>query len=67
MIDTRRIMRYEAGQMTAEEQIDFFAELIRTNQIHHLQGSYGRMGHELQINGYIDEQGNVLRYPESEF
>lgn len=59
-----RIIAYEAGGMSAEEQIDFFADLVRTSVAWELQGSYGRMATTLIHNGYIDQQGNVLRYPE---
>jgi len=62
------IMRLEGeGDLTADEVIDGFAYLIRTGMAWSLQGSYGRMAHNLILAGYIDHTGTVLSYPDSEF
>lgn len=66
-IDTNRLVQYEAGELNADEQVDFFASLIAENADLSLQGAYGRMAHAYIVNGYIDTKGNVLRYPEEEF
>lgn len=36
------VCRYESGEMTPEEEVTFFADLIRTGVCWHLQGHYGR-------------------------
>lgn len=45
MIDD--IIRYESGEMSEDEVIEFFQELIDTGLAWRLQGSYGRMAHYL--------------------
>lgn len=42
-----KIMQYEAGDMTEEEMIDFFQELINDGSCWTLQGHYGRTAVEL--------------------
>lgn len=58
------IMRFESGEVSATELIDGFAELIRSEKVWSLQGFYGRTANDLIDFGYIDEDGNVLSYPE---
>jgi hypothetical protein len=41
MVD--KIMAYESGEMSEEEIVDFFQELIDTGLAWTLQSSYGRM------------------------
>ena len=48
-----RIMSYEQGDMTEEEMIDFFQELLDENLLGQLQGHYGRTGHALVQAGLI--------------
>jgi hypothetical protein len=58
------IMAYEGGELeSVVELIDGFASLIRSGTIRHLQGSYGRMAHQLISAGFIDNDGRVLCYP----
>lgn len=62
------IMRFEGeGDLSAEEIIDGFAYLITYGTVWHLQGFYGRFARGLIDAGYIDGNGNVLSYPDSEF
>lgn len=42
-----KIVAYETGQMEMEEAIEFFQFLIDTGLAWRLQGSYGRMAHQL--------------------
>lgn len=58
------IIKYEEGDMTADELVDFFALLVKTGYVWHLQGSYGRTAAGLIEAGLIDKKGNVLKYPE---
>ncbi len=37
-----KIMAYESGEMTMEEVEEFFAELVSSGTIWHLQGHYQR-------------------------
>ena len=43
-MDTVDLMiRYECGELVFSEQVQLFAELIKSGQVWNLQGSYGRM------------------------
>jgi hypothetical protein len=50
---TTDIIRYEDGELTHEETVALFQELISTGMIDHLQGSYHRMALILIQNGEI--------------
>jgi hypothetical protein len=57
------IMDYESGELKAEDTLVLFGELIRTGQAWQLQGSiYGRPARQLIDNGYISEQGKILKH-----
>jgi len=55
------IISYESGELSNEKTLELFSELIKTGKVWHLQGSYGRMAHQLIENGFLDNQGNILR------
>lgn len=59
---TSKIIAYEEGELSDNEIIDLFAELISTGMAWTLQGSYGRAAKNLIDNGIISPQGNVLQY-----
>jgi hypothetical protein len=46
-----KITRYESGLMEMEEAVEFFQFLIDTGLAWRLQGSYGRMAHDLITAG----------------
>jgi hypothetical protein len=50
---TTDIIRYEDGELTHEETVALFQELVSTGMIDHLQGSYHRMALILIQNGEI--------------
>lgn len=62
MVD--KIIAWESGQMEPDEVIEFFSELIKTGQAWTLQGSYGRYAKCLIDEGYLDQQGNILKHYE---
>lgn len=61
-----KIIAYESGDMTLEQIIDFFSELVKNGMAWTLQGCYGRMAESLIDRGYLDRNGKVLQYPEDE-
>ncbi len=48
-----KICRYEEGQMTDEEMISFFQELVNSGMAWSLQGHYGRTAMYLIESGYV--------------
>lgn len=56
------IIAFENDGLTADETLDLFGDLIRTGNAWILQGSYGRMAAGLIDQGWIDVDGNILRY-----
>jgi hypothetical protein len=54
MID--KIMDYEAGEMTQDEAIAFFQEIVDSGQVWMLQGSYGRTAVALIEAGLVTKK-----------
>jgi hypothetical protein len=57
-IDT--LIKFEEGELSPDETIEFFAGLIKSGTVWQLQGFYGRTANDLIEAGYIDSEGNVL-------
>tara|TARA_B100000700_G_C14758605_1_gene721006 strand:+ start:155 stop:337 length:183 start_codon:yes stop_codon:yes gene_type:complete len=53
MVNVQDIMAFESGEMTEEEVLDFFQELVDTGAAWTLQGSYGRLAAHLIETGLI--------------
>ena len=47
------IMRFESGALLQTEVIPFFQALVDTGMAWRLQGSYGRMAHDMLEAGFI--------------
>lgn len=56
------IIAYEEGEMSSREIVDFFSYLGKTGVVHGLQGSYGRSFEMLVNSGYLDINGEILKY-----
>ena len=54
-----RIMAYESGELSDKETLELFSELIKTGEVWHMQGSYGRMADFLIKNSIIDKNGVI--------
>jgi len=52
-----KIMAYEQGDLSDDETIDLFCELIKSGLAYSLQGHYGRTAHGLIQAGYIKPDG----------
>jgi hypothetical protein len=50
-----KIVQYENGELTDEEVIDLFQELVHTGLAWSLQGSYGRMAAHLIEAGEVED------------
>jgi hypothetical protein len=53
------IIAYENGELTDQEVVYLFAELVKSGMAWTLQGRYGRTASALIEHGYIDREGNV--------
>jgi hypothetical protein len=52
-----KIIKYEAGEMTPQEQIEFFQELINSGMAWKLQGHYGKLAHAMILEGLCKHKG----------
>ena len=55
------VMRFEGGEITPDEALDLFSNLVRTGLAWSLQGFYGRTAALLINTGYLDSAGKILR------
>ena len=53
------IIAYEQGELSDQEVVRLFADLVRSGMAWSLQGSYGRTATALIKEGWIDREGNV--------
>lgn len=51
------VVRYESGEMTDDETVEFFQGLVDTGLAWQLQGSYGRMARALIDAGEVAMEG----------
>ena len=56
-----KIIDYENGDMDIDDIINLFAELVGTGYAWKLQGHYGRTANTLIENGYISDNGEILK------
>lgn len=55
----QEIISYESGEMSQDETIQFFAELVKTGFITAMQGHYQRTAQDLIEQGIISEDGDL--------
>lgn len=60
------IIGYENGDLTPDEIVELFSDLVRNGTAWRLQGHYGRTAGALIQGGWIDDAGNILRRPSEE-
>ncbi len=59
MVDVKKVIEYETGEMTVGETLQFFADLIKSGECWKLQGHYGRTAQALIDSGFITADGNL--------
>lgn len=60
------IMAFESGELDGLGVLELFSYLIRTGTAYTLQGFYGRHADALINDGWLDINGEILRYPDDE-
>jgi len=55
------IISYESGELKENDILILFSELIKSNMICTLQGSYQRTARALIESGYISNSGEILK------
>lgn len=58
MIDVDKVIRFETGEMTEAELVEFFQELIDSGDAWRLQGMYGRTAQALIDDGLCTTPDN---------
>ena len=56
-----KIIAYESGNLSDNDTIRLFANLIRSGQVWSLQGHYSRTASALIQDGFISQGGQVLK------
>jgi hypothetical protein len=56
-----KIIAYEGGELSDNDTIELFAELVKNGMAWSLQGCYGRTAKALIDNGYISDKGEILK------
>lgn len=51
------INKYENGELSFDEVVEFFQGLVNNGTVWHLQGSYGRTAARLIEEGYVKLKG----------
>lgn len=51
-----QLMEFESGQLSTDEIVELFQDLIDTDTLSHLQGSYQRVAEQLLTVGLIHER-----------
>lgn len=55
-----RISDYELGELTEEQEVELFQELVTSGIVWHLQGSYQRKALSLLAGNRIDAPGAIV-------
>lgn len=48
-----KIIAFEQGELTDDQILEFFQDMVDDGSVWHLQGSYGRMAQALIDQGFI--------------
>lgn len=63
-IEIDAIIRYETGDLSDQETIDLFSQLVTTGYAWTLQGHYGRTAMAMIEAGILSQDGEILKYAE---
>jgi hypothetical protein len=60
MID--KILEYESGDLSFSQVVELFSELVKNGMAWTLQGNYGRTAKALIDAGYLNKEGDILKF-----
>ncbi len=60
-----QIILFEKNQLSENGVIDLFSNLIKSKLVNRLQGSYKRHANDYINAGYLNEDGEILNYPDT--
>ncbi len=56
-----QMMDYECGILSDPDTLEMFSTIVKQKMQYSLQGHYGRTATALIQDGWIDQQGNILK------
>ncbi len=56
-----KLMAFEDGELSDNETIELFSELVKSGMAWQLQGFYGRFAKDLIEQGFLDKNGKILK------
>jgi hypothetical protein len=56
-----QMMEYECGELSDQDTLNMYSEIIKNNMQYSLQGHYGRTASALIQDGWLDNKGNILK------
>lgn len=56
-----QIMEYESGMLSDPEALEMFSTIVKEKMHNSLQGHYSRTVSELMLDGWLDDEGNILK------
>jgi hypothetical protein len=61
MVSVDLIIAFETGELSNDDTIRMFGEMVKDGSAWHLQGMYGRGAKSLIDRGYLSPSGEVLK------
>lgn len=62
-MDVQKLIEFEDGSLNANDTLILFSDLVKSGMAYQLQGFYGRTAHTLIKNGWLDNNGQILKQP----
>ena len=56
-----QIMEYESGELNDKGIIEMFSDMVKDGTVWSLQGHYGRTANALIEDGWLDNNGNIIK------
>jgi hypothetical protein len=56
-----KIIAYETGELSDNEVLELFSQLVKNGMAWTLQGCYGRQAETLIDSGYLSAKGEILK------